>query len=146
MKTIGIGLLFLFCTIMGFVRADRIRNRYRVLRVLCRDLDTLLLLIRTRRLPIRQATEQLGEGTLKAILNQGKRAALPELTDVEKRQLFAFSNVLCIGSGAEIAAQGEALQAMLQDACLAAKQDAEQAKVIRSIGVLCGAVFAVVLW
>lgn len=146
MKTIGIGLLFLFCTVAGLVRADRLQNRYRALCALCRDVETLLLMIRTRRIPIRQATKHLGDGPLKRLLDQGKRALLPEFSDAEKQQLIDFSDMLCIGSGEEIAAQGEALREMLQNACRAAKQDAEQAKVVRSIGVLCGAVFAVVLW
>ena len=152
MKWIGITLLFTLCLLIGLIRAARSEERYRILCAAKRDTEALLLTIRTRRLPLPQCANELGEGTVRALLQALTNGtpldtALPAvLAEDEKRMLCGFFERLNGATGERIEGEGAAFLQAMERTTVEAQKRCERDRMLRSVGALCGAALAVLLW
>ncbi|MBR0081935.1 MAG: hypothetical protein IJP98_04250 [Clostridia bacterium] len=146
MKLLGIALLFVLCVAAGFGKAARIEARERALRSVYRDIEALLLQIRTRRLPLDRAAELLPDGIVKRRVTGEKPQKGDPLTETETERLDRFLSLLQRAAADEIAAAGEGYRSELALAIEEAQRQTQNTRLFRSVGALSGAVLAVLLW
>lgn len=152
MKWIGITLLFLLCLLIGLVRAARSEERCRILHSIRRDTEATLLSIRTRRLPLSACAAELPKGTVQTLLCSLRDGtplmqSVPAVLPLEERELICRFFERLEGATAErIEAEGAAFLQALGRAYEAAQKQRERDRMMRSIGALCGAALAVLLW
>ena len=150
LKTLGIGLVFLVCFWIGTDRSHRAEERCRMLETVCRDLGALLVCIRSERLPLRQCIDRLPEGWVRERLSTVDSGQEPtgsgSLDAKDREELDRFFRALQKTDAGGVAATGEAALARLNESLASAKKTAEQSRLFRTVGALCGAVLAVLLW
>ena len=146
MKLLGIAMLFLLCVAGGFGAAARIERRAQTLQAVYKDVGILLVTIRARRLPLWKAARVLPEGTVRARITGEKPRRTDALTDAESERLDAFLNLLAKAGSEEIASMGESYRSELAVSIAEAEKRRGETKLFRSVGALCGAILAVLLW
>ena len=146
LKYVGIGLLFLLCVSIGFRMASQIEDRRNVLQAFRRDVECLLLWIRTRRAPVAALLRDLSPDGLGSLLTDDTTSAFRNLTETERTEILHFIEIVKSRGTEEIKTEGEALLKNLDTAEAEMEKIGTQTGMFRTVGTLCGAALAVLLW
>ena len=159
MKTLGILLLFGLCTAIGIRLASQKCEGMQRIRALERELAAIAERFDGGNASLRSIA-QSGQGMLSNRLcvyldalsagrteaEAAQNAAEPFVPESLHAEALLFFDGLSLCPRAELKRRIERLNAALSDAMRNAEPLQRQAKLIRAVGVLCGAALAVLLW